>query len=210
MASIGSPFNIEDSYKSNPLELAFKQVSQGNFLRFISEIFREGIYKTPEEFARIVEKTAWRTGDRGIAEFFAIPTPENLWGWYYKTTSDRRLIWIPKGIVYSRGLTQSKVFIQDLERAFGPATKISVKKEEPTWLADSMALAIRIDRPCYHATGETIKAESNRPFFRAIANPPKIFYDRMFSRRGYTPGYIHNGTAPTLREIYSLCWDWEN
>lgn len=153
----------------------FQGVSLEKFLGLISSVFwADGEVKTPQEFAAIMATRPYESW-AGCASFYAIPTPQNEWGWMYETISSRQLIWLPRDVVFTRGLRESQNFRGWVEKALGPATELA----EPEWLEAALTLAIGVDRPCVSKYGQESSEAHNEGFFSAISRRPFEVYEEV-------------------------------
>ncbi len=163
----------EDGYIADPV---FQGVSLEQFIGFASSaLMTDREVRTPRELA---VKMASRPYEPwwGCACFYALPTPQEEWGWAYETVSGRQLIWLPGGTVFTRGLRESQNFRDWVEEALGNAVKLA----EPEWLEDALMLSISVDRPCVPCVDDDeSSARDNEGFFTAISRKPFEFYEHI-------------------------------
>jgi hypothetical protein len=163
------PKNSVDFY-TDPI---FQGVSLEKFFGFVSSVFWiEGEVKTPLEFAEAVAARPYQSWG-GCASFYAIPTPQNEWGWGYETVSGRQLMWLPGDTVFTRGLRESQNFRDVVEGALGAVIELA----EPEWLKAAFTLALVVDRPSVSEYGQAPSEAKNEGFFAAISRKPLEVYE---------------------------------
>lgn len=153
----------------------FQRVNLKKFIGFISDVFgSDKEVKTPQEFATSMASRPFDSW-QGCASFYAIPSPQNEWGWVYETISGRQLIWLPCDMVFTRGMRESQNFRSTVEEALGA----SVELAEPEYLDAELTLAIKVDRPCISEYGEEPSEVQNESFFAAINRKPFEVYEKV-------------------------------
>jgi len=154
----------------------FQGVSLEDFIGFISSVFMtDGEVRTPQRFAQEMAVRPYESW-AGCASFYAIPTPQNEWGWAYETISGRQLIWLPGDVVFTRSLRESRNFRGWVEEALGEPIELA----EPEWLEAALTLALVVDRPCISEYGqEPPEAHNEGRFFAAISRKPFEVYEEV-------------------------------
>lgn len=172
----------------NEFDPGFKNVKLKDFIKFLCKVFfvEDKEIKTPYRFSQEVAERAYESWQGG-AQFYALPTPQNKWGWMYETISERKLIWLPSKKLLTRGMKESQNFREELERNFGRAGELS----EPEWLEAALTLRIEVQRPCiYDYRRERISEPNNDLFFASIRRKPFEIYGE-FTEAPVAPLWIY-------------------
>jgi len=173
-----SPDYVADEPKDSAdfyTDPVFQGVSLEQFIGFASSVLMtDGEVTSPRQLAEEIASRPYDTR-RGGASFYAIPTPQDKWGWVYETVSGHQLIWLPGDVVYTRGMKFSKNFRGDVEGNFGAAASQS----EPEWLDAALTLALAVNRPWVGEYGEEPHEVDNEGFFAAIKRRPLEVYGEL-------------------------------
>jgi hypothetical protein len=111
------------------------------------------------------------------AKLAIVPTPEG-WGWAYTTNRERTLVWLPGGVVVTRGMETSRNFAEDVRNAFGQEVEIP----ELAWLDRALERAVKLERGTFDDPQESVLAREvpvrriskafNGAFLKALAEDP--------------------------------------
>ncbi len=155
----------EGDFDKDPV---FQGVSLKKFILLIASVFKiKGVVITPDELAKEIAGRPYEPRV-GCASFYAIPTPQNEWGWMYKTVSGCQLIWLPDCMVFTRGLRKSQNFLDLVKEVLGEI----VERVEPAWLNVVLTLVIVVNRPRVSEEGYEPDVVDNKVFFTAITHKP--------------------------------------
>lgn len=148
---------------------SFQNVSLEQFSRCVSQVFRipwGEEASTPVEFVQAMEKIPYNSGFGG-ASFGLVPTPGGEWGYVYATISDRFLVWLPGNELHCLNMEESCEFRGRLEEILGIR---AVNNQKPSWLEESLTLAIWSYRP----TEEELPDSSGNDYFFQLMSQ-KVF-----------------------------------